>query len=79
MPAGPGRRWVAGRTPAPLQVCSVALFVARTPSNRLEEGWKADKDSSVGPQAWEEEGGAQARDSATGWRGGARDLRQRRM
>lgn len=46
--------------------------------NRVEGDWRADKDITVGHQAWEEEGRAQARDSAMGWRGGARDLRPRR-
>lgn len=62
----------------PPQVC-VLLSSWRISSNRLEGGWKAGKDISAGYQAWEEEGRAQARDSAVGWRGGARNLRQKRM
>lgn len=45
--------------------------------SRLEGSWKADRDTTAAPQAWEAEGRAQGRDRAVDWRGGAKDVRQR--
>lgn len=76
-----GEGGLGGRTRVLLHVCSVALFVARTPVENFLEQIRGSLEGrqGLGHRAWEEEGRAQAKDSAEGWRRGTGALRPRRM